>query len=424
MFGRSPQRKSDNTKYYEILKVSKSVGQDELKKAYKIAALKNHPDKGGDPEKFKELTQAYEVLSDPEKREIYDQYGEDALKEGMGGGGAGHNPFDIFEQFFGGGGFGGGGFGGSSSRGRRQRRGEDVVHSLKVSLEDMYNGTSKKLSLSRNVLCTKCKGKGSRSGASGRCYGCQGSGVKMVTRQIGPGMIQQMQLVCPECRGAGEVISDKDRCIQCKGNKVTHEKKVLEVHVEKGMQHGQKIVFQGEADEAPDTVTGDIVFVLQLKEHPKFKRKFDDLYVEHTLSLTEALCGFQFALTHLDGRQLLIKSNPGEVIKPDQYKAINDEGMPNHQRPFMKGRLYIHFDVEFPESGVLSPDQRRSLETILPPKPSSRLSAMELDECEETTLYDVNIEEEMRRKQQQRQQEAYDEDDEEPGTTGVQCAQQ
>jgi len=149
-------------------------------------------------------------------------------------------------------------------------------------------------------------------------------------------MIQQMQHVCPECRGAGEVISDKDKCPQCKGNKVVQEKKVLEVHVEKGMQHGQKIVFQGEADEAPDTVAGDIVFVLQLKEHPKFKRKFDDLYVEHTLSLTEALCGFQFALTHLDGRQLLIKSNPGEVIKPDQHKAINDEGMPQHGRPFMK----------------------------------------------------------------------------------------
>ncbi|ONK73552.1 uncharacterized protein A4U43_C04F32810 [Asparagus officinalis] len=420
MFGRAAPRKSNNTKYYEVLKVSKSAGPDELKKAYKIAALKNHPDKGGDPEKFKELTQAYEVLSDPEKREIYDQYGEDALKEGMGGSGGTHNPFDIFEQFFGGGVFGGGG----SSRVRRQRRGEDVVHSLKVSLEDVYNGTSKKLSLSRNVLCSKCRGKGSKSGASGRCFGCHGSGVKMVTRQIGPGMIQQMQLVCPECKGEGEVISDKDRCPQCKGNKVTQEKKVLEVHVEKGMQHGQKIVFQGEADEAPDTVTGDIVFVLQVKEHPKFKRKLDDLYVDHTLSLTEALCGFQFALTHLDGRQLLIKSDVGEVIKPGQHKAINDEGMPHHQRPFMKGRLYIQFDVEFPESGVLSADQRRSLEKILPPRPSSRLSAMELDECEETTLHDVNIEEEMRRKQQQQQQEAYDEDDDEPGPTGVQCAQQ
>ena len=421
MFGRVP-KKSDNSKYYEVLGVSKSASQDELKKAYRKAAIKNHPDKGGDPEKFKELAQAYEVLSDPEKREIYDQYGEDALKEGMGGGGPSHSPFDLFDTFFGGGAFGGGG----SSRGRRQKRGEDVVHSLKVSLEDLYNGTTKKLSLSRNALCSKCKGKGSKSGASSRCYGCQGSGMKITTRQIGPGMIQQMQHVCPECRGSGEVISDRDRCPQCKGNKVTQEKKVLEVHVEKGMRDGQKITFEGQADEAPDTVTGDIVFGLQLKKHPKFERKYDDLYVEHNLSLTEALCGFQFALTHLDGRQLLIKSNPGEVIKPGQYKAINDEGMPHHQRPFMKGRLFIQFNVDFPESGVFSPEQCRTLETILPMRASKQLADMELDNCEETTLHDVNIEEEMRRKEQQqhRHREAYDEDDDEPSMPRVQCAQQ
>lgn len=418
MFGRTPRR-SNNTKYYEILGVSKSATEDELKKAYRKAAMKNHPDKGGDPEKFKELGQAYEVLSDPEKRDIYDQYGEDALKEGMGGAGAAHNPFDIFESFFGGGTFGAGG----SSRGRRRKQGEDVVHTLKVSLEDLYNGTTKKLSLSRNVLCPKCKGKGSKSGALGKCYGCQGTGMKITTRQIGLGMIQQMQHVCPECRGAGEVISERDKCPQCKANKVTQEKKVLEVHVEKGMQHGQKIAFEGQADEAPDTITGDIVFILQLKEHPKFKRKFDDLYVDHTLSLTEALCGFQFALTHLDGRQLLIKSNPGEIIKPGQYKAINDEGMPHHQRPFMKGRLYIQFNVEFPECGILSPDQCRTLESVLPPRPGKNLSDMELDDCEEVTMHDVNIDDEMRRKRYQQQQEAYDEDDE-PAMPRVQCAQQ
>ncbi|XVF79807.1 hypothetical protein PTKIN_Ptkin15bG0019200 [Pterospermum kingtungense] len=426
MFGRVP-KKSDNTKYYEVLGVSKTAGEDELKKAYRKAAMKNHPDKGGDPEKFKELSQAYEVLSDPEKREIYDQYGEDALKEGMGGAGPSHNPFDIFESLFGGGAFGGGG----SSRGRRQRRGEDVVHNLKVSLEDLYNGSTKKLSLSRNALCSKCKGKGSKSGASSRCYGCQGTGMKITTRQIGLGMIQQMQHVCPECRGSGEKISDRDRCPQCKGNKVTQEKKVLEVHVEKGMQNGQKITFEGQADEAPDTVTGDIIFVLQEKKHPKFERKFDDLYVKHNLSLTEALCGFQFALTHLDGRQLLIKSNPGEVIKPGQYKAINDEGMPQHQRPFIKGRLFIHFNIDFPESGTFSPEQCQTLETVLPMRASKRLADMELDECEETTLHDVNnIEEERRRKGQQHRQhrEAYDEDDddddEESSMPRVQCAQQ
>ncbi|GJS05244.1 DnaJ protein [Tanacetum coccineum] len=393
MFGRAP-KKSDNTKYYEVLGVPQSASADELKKAYRKAAIKNHPDKGGDPEKFKELAQAYEVLSDPEKREIYDQYGEDALKEGMGGGGGGHDPFDIFQSFFGG---GGSPFGGGSSRGRRQRRGEDVVHPLKVSLEDLYNGTSKKLSLSRSVLCSKCKGKGSKSGASMKCAGCQGSGMKVSIRHLGPSMIQQMQHPCNECKGTGETINDKDRCTQCKGEKVVQEKKVLEVHVEKGMQNGQKITFPGEADEAPDTVTGDIVFVLQQKEHPKFKRKGDDIFVEHTLSLTEALY---------------------------QFKAINDEGMPMYQRPFMRGKLYIHFTVEFPES--LSPEQCKALEGVLPPRPSMQMTDMELDECEETTLHDVNIEEEMRRKQQQAQQEAYDEDDDMHGggAQRVQCAQQ
>ncbi|CAI0447544.1 unnamed protein product [Linum tenue] len=417
MFGRAP-KKSDNTRYYEILGVPKTASPEDLKKAYRKAAIKNHPDK------------AYEVLSDPEKREIYDQYGEDALKEGMGGGGGGgHNPFDIFESFFGGGGFGGKTvrnkfWGGGSSRGRRQRRGEDVVHPLKVSLEDLYIGRSKKLSLSRNVICSKCDGKGSKSGASMKCSGCQGSGMKVSIRQLGPGMIQQMQHPCNECKGTGESISDKDRCPQCKGEKVVPEKKVLEVIVEKGMQNNQKITFPGEADEAPDTVTGDIVFVLQQKEHPRFKRKGDDLFVEHTLSLTEALCGFQFVITHLDGRQLLIKSLPGEVVKPDSFKAVNDEGMPLYRKPFLKGKLYIHFTVDFPDS--LTPDQVKSLETVLPAKQPSGLTEMELDECEETTLHDVNIEEEMRRKQQQAQREAYDEDDDEMpgGAQRVQCAQQ
>ncbi|PWZ25056.1 DnaJ [Zea mays] len=288
------------------------------------------------------LAQAYEVLSDPEKREIYDQYGEDGLKEGMGGGGGMHDPFDIFQSFFG----GGSPFGGGNSRGRRQQRGDDVVHPLKVSLEDLYNGTSKKLSLSHNVFYSKCNGKGSKSGASSRCAGCQGSGFKVQIWRLGPRMVQQMQHPCNECRGSGETINDKDRCPQCKGDKVVPEKKVLEVVVEKGMQNGQKITFPGEADEAPDTTTGDIIFVLQQKEHPMFKRKGDDLFYEHTLTLTESLCGFQFVLTHLDNRQLLIKSNPGEVVMPDSFKAISDEGMPMYQRPFMKGKLYIHFSLQ------------------------------------------------------------------------------
>nr|TKR59055.1 hypothetical protein D5086_0000326160 [Populus alba] len=229
---------------------------------------------------------------------------------------------------------------GVAEGGGRDDGGEDVVHSLKVSLEDLYLGTSKKHSLTWNVICSMCNGKGSKSGGSIKCGVCQGSGMKVSIWQLGPSMIQQMQRPCNECKGSGETIRDKDRCPQCRGEKDVPENKVLEVIVEKGMQN--------EADEAQ--VTGDIVFVLQQKEHLEFKRKGDDLFVEHTLSLTEALCGFKFALTHLDGRQLLIKSNPAEVLKP--VKAMG---------------------------------------TILL-RPLSQLTDMELGEREETTLHDVNME--------------------------------
>ncbi|RRT47946.1 hypothetical protein B296_00033451 [Ensete ventricosum] len=452
MFGRAP-KKSDNTKYYEILGVPKNASPEDLKKAYRKAAIKNHPDKGGDPEKFKELAQAYEVLSDPEKREIYDQYGEDALKEGMGGGG-GHNPFDIFESFFGGNPFGGTFSAlnmfapplstndvlpvlhedytkrvmlllGTDRRRKQSGTKAEAGGGCDPSSEGVFGGPLQR-DLEEAIPFPEChlpkvQG-GSKSGASMKCSGCQGSGMKVTIRQLGPGMIQQMQHPCNECKGTGETINDKDRCPQCKGEKVVPEKKVLEVIVEKGMQNGQKITFPGEADEAVCFFTGDIVFVLQQKDHPKFKRKGDDLFYEHALSLTEALCGFRFVLAHLDNRQLLIKSNPGEVVKPDQFKAINDEGMPMYQRPFMRGKLYIHFTVDFPDS--MSPEQCKALEAVLPPKPASRMTDMELDECEETTLHDVNIEEEMRRKQAQAQ-EAYEEDDDmHGGAQRVQCAQQ
>ncbi|XP_062082438.1 dnaJ protein homolog ANJ1-like [Humulus lupulus] len=410
---RSAADNSDNTRFYDVLGVSKNASPDDLKKAYKKAAMKNHPDKGGDPEKFKEVSQAYEILIDPEKRAVYDKYGEDGLKNGMDNNDfMSGDPFDLFNSFFNPNGF----------KRNGKRRGEDIVKSLKVSLEDLYLGTSKKISISRSIICSECNGKGSKSGKSMKCGGCEGRGVKFTTRHLGHNMIQQMQNLCDECKGSGETIGDKDRCSTCKGDKVVQDKKVREVIVEIGMEEGQRIIFSGESDEAPDTEPGDVVFVIEQREHPKFMRKGDDLFYEHTLTLTEALCGFQFVLTHLDGRHLLIKSDPGQVVKHDSYKAINDEGMPIYQKPFMKGKLYVHFSVEFPNS--VSPDQVKALETILPPKPLSQVSEMELDECEETTLHDVNnIEEEMRRRQKF-QSEAYDEDEGEPGGQRLQCAQQ
>ncbi|MCO5560246.1 hypothetical protein L7F22_013857 [Adiantum nelumboides] len=188
---------------------------------------------------------------------------------------------------------------------------------------------------------------------------------------------------------------------------------MLEVHVEKGMQHNQKITILGEADKAHDTVTGDIVCLLQLKERAKFKRKGDDLFVEYTLNLNEAPCGFQFVIVHLDGRKLLIKPAPREVVKPGQFKATSDKGKPMYQRPFIKGKLYIHFFVGFLESSSLSTDQCKALEAILPLKPLSEMTNMELGECDKTILQNVNLEKEMKRKRQHQQSQKVQEDQQE-----------
>ncbi|RWR82206.1 dnaJ protein [Cinnamomum micranthum f. kanehirae] len=395
MDARAPNT-SDNTRYYEILGVSKTASQNDLLSGFMnaVSTKVRFPPQRGDRTKFNEIAHAHEVLRDPEKRTIYDQYGEDAVKEGMDRGyEINHHMLRMYllllQSFNRENDFGVNWPGRGSSRAQRQRRGEDVIQPLEVSLEELYNGTLKKLSFCINVICSKCKRKGSKSSAPMACAGCQGSGMKVSMCYLG----QQKQEICNECKGTGETVSDRDWCLHCKGEKVVREKKVFEVVVEKGMQNGQKITLPGEADEAPETVAGDIVFVLQQKEHAKFKRNGDDLFVEHTVSLTEALCGFQFVLTHLDNRQLLIKSNPGEVLMPDQFMAINNEGMPMYQRPFMKGKLYIHFTVDFPRSLTL--DQCKALETVLPPRTSvqlqDQLKDMMLGDCEETTLYRANV---------------------------------
>lgn len=135
-------------------------------------------------------------------------------------------------------------------RQQRERKSEDVAHPLNVRLEDLYKGAVKKLQLTKNVICSTCTGKGStKENAVKSCSGCRGQGIRIVMRQLGPGMVQQMQVKCPDCDGQGEIIKDSDRCPKCKGEKTVQEKKVLEVQIEKGMQHGQKIPFRGEADQ-------------------------------------------------------------------------------------------------------------------------------------------------------------------------------
>ncbi|XP_035679341.1 dnaJ homolog subfamily A member 2-like [Branchiostoma floridae] len=408
-----------DTRLYDLLGVPANASDSQIKKAYHKLAKEYHPDKNPEHgEKFKEISFAYEVLSNAEKRETYDRYGLDGLKEGAGGAGGAE---DLFSHIFGGGLFGMGGFGGmGGGRRRGPRRGEDMIHPLRVSLEDLYNGKTSKLQLSKNIICSRCRGQGGRPGAVQPCRVCQGRGVKVTIRQLGPGMVQQMQSVCSDCNGEGEMINARDRCTACQGKKVVKESKILEVHIDKGMKNGQRITFRGEGDQQPGVEAGDIILVLQEKDHDRFRRDGPDLFLTHTVGLTEALCGFTLNVKHLDGRNLAIKYPPGSVIEPGCIRGVVGEGMPIYRNPFEKGNLYIKFDIKFPENNFVDEAKMKTLEGLLPPRPTMPHPAGDVEEV------DLMEYESTRGAPGANSREAYDSSDDEDGPRGanVQCAHQ
>lgn len=391
------------TKFYDALGVEPTASDDEIKRAYRKLALKYHPDKNKDPgaqEKFKEVSVAYECLSDPEKRRMYDQFGEQAA--GMEGG---VDPSDIFASFFGGGG-----------RARGEPKPKDIVHELPVALEAFYCGKTIKLAITRDRLCTKCSGSGSKvPNANTTCKDCNGRGVRMVTRQLGPGFIQQMQVACPACHGKGTTLKEEDKCEGCKGQQTLKEKKIFEVVVEKGMHRGDSVTFRGEGDQIPGVkLSGDIIIIFDQKPHPLFTRKGDHLFMEHTISLAEALTGFSMNLVHLDGRKLTLKSKEGNVIDPVNLYSVHREGMPvPNTGGIERGDLVVKFRVIFPKS--IEPSAVQELRTILgyPQQPAPDADA-EDHFLEQSTL---DLEKESKRN-------AYDDDDERPRGATANCATQ
>ncbi|KAG7796328.1 hypothetical protein KL929_003519 [Ogataea haglerorum] len=407
------QEESDmvkDTKLYDILGVSPDATDAQLKKAYRLGALKHHPDKNPSPEaaeKFKEISAAYEILSDPEKRDLYDQYGEEGLS---GGGAGGMNGADIFSQFF-------GGFGGFGQRGPTgPQRGKDIRHTISCTLEELYKGKTTKLALNKTVLCSTCKGKGGKDVK--KCSSCDGTGMKFVTRQMGP-MIQRFQTTCDVCQGEGDIISPKDRCQTCKGKKVSNERKILEVHIDPGMQAGQRVVFSGEGDQLPDIIPGDVIFVIDEKKHDTFRRQGHDLFYDAKIDLLTALAGGAFAIKHLSGEYLKVDIIPGEVISPGSVKVIEEKGMPI-PRHGGYGNLFVNFEVIFPPKGFATEEQLEALAKILPPRPALNIpkNAVVDDSCVLTDVDPI--------KHGQRRNRSYDEDndEEEEGQPGVQCAQQ
>jgi len=408
------------TKLYDILGVNSASTEQELKKAYRKLAIKFHPDKnpGNDEaaEKFKEISYAYEVLSDSKKREIYDQGGEQALKEG-GGGGGNSSAFDIFDMFF------GGGMGGMGGRGGHHHpaKGKDTVHQLNIPLEDFYNGRTKKLKLNKKVICTGCDGRGGKAGSVSTCTTCRGRGVQIKMHRIGPGMVQQVQQRCDDCHGEGERCPPKDRCSSCRGRKTMSTSKVMEVHIDKGVPEGHKVYFRGEGDQEPGLETGDVVIVLAEKDHEVFSRKNQHLIMNMKISITEALTGFKRVVKTLDDREIVITSPAGRVIKEGDVKTVPNEGMPIVRFPSQNGQLIIQFKVEFPADNFISGSQLKSLEALLPPKDEIIVT----DDMEEATLeaYDPAS----HRSGPYHQRGGYEEDDEDEHhghPRGMQCQNQ
>ena len=367
--------------FYNILGVSENANEKEIKKAYRKLAVKWHPDKNPDnkevaEEKFKKISNAYAILSDEEKRKIYDKYGEKGLEQMGGGGGA--SPFDIFERFFGGGGGGhGGGFpfmgfqGGFHNRFRKGTlKSPDVKREFIISLEKMYLGKTLKLKINRRVICLDCMGKGTTNpSAIKQCPNCGGKGQRIEMRMIGPGFMQQSSTPCHACNQTGKVITSGYECSSCEGSKYKKTIEVIQVHIPKGARNGENVVINGKSDEVIGASnTGDIILVLKEKPHPVFKRQGPHLFIKQKVLLSEALAGYKGVITHLDEREFLI--NIDEVIKPGLVKVIRNEGMPNIKSPGTKGNLYIQFIVIFPRK--LTKEQKKYCSMLLSPNKNKK----------------------------------------------------
>jgi DnaJ family protein A protein 2 len=327
------------TKFYDLLGLAPTASSDEIRRAYKKLALKYHPDKNKEAdaqEKFKSISVAYEVLSDDDKRKRYDQFGEKGVDQEAG------DPSDIFASMFGGG-----------RRPRGEPKPKDIMHELPLSLENFYTGRTAKLAITRDRLCSGCDGRGSnKPGVDARCGSCGGRGVQLVTRQLGPGFIQQMQVPCQTCNGKGSNLKPEDRCTKCNGEQLLKDKKVFEVVVERGAKRGDHVAFTGEGDQVPGVrLSGDIIIVFDQKPHPVFTRKGNHLIMERTISLAEALTGFNIVVDHLDGRQLNISPPAGSVLDPDRMYEVHREGMPVPKTGGVeRGNLFIKFKVQYPSS--------------------------------------------------------------------------
>lgn len=339
----------DKRDYYEVLGVSKSASADEIKKAYRKLAMQWHPDKNqGDKaaeEKFKELGEAYDILSNPDKRAAYDRYGHQAFSGPGGGGGGGggfHDPMDLFREVFGGA-FGGGGFedmfGGGGRRKSGKQRGSDLRYDLELTLEEAAKGVEKELVIERYVACEKCNSSGSKSGSgTKKCHTCGGRGV--VTRSAGI-FVQQSE--CPTCHGTGELISDP--CDACRGEGRVQKDTNIKLRIPAGVDSGTRLRSTGNGDAGlRGGPSGDLYVFLVIKRHDFFEREGDDLFCEVPISFATAALGGESKVPTLDG-QASIKIPAG--TQGGTVFRLKDKGMASLNST-RKGDLHVTVQVEVP----------------------------------------------------------------------------
>ncbi len=352
--------------YYEILEVSKNASAEEIKKAYRKKAIKYHPDKNPDnaeaEEKFKEAAEAYEVLSDENKRSRYDQFGHAGLGGAAGGGyGGGMSMDDIFSQFgdiFGGhfGSFGGfGGFGGGGRR--RANRGSDLRVKVKLNLKDVLNGVEKKIKVKKNVSCSHCSGNGSENGtALSTCNTCNGSG--MVTR-VSNTILGQMQTTatCPTCNGEGKTITTK--CTHCSGEGIVNEEEIINILIPAGVEEGMQLSMQGKGNAARrGGINGDLLILVEEEEDPNLIRDNNDVIYNLFISFPTAALGGSVEVPTIEG-VAKVKIEPG--TQPGKVLRLRNKGLPSING-FGTGDELINVNVYVPEK--LSASEKKKIEEL------------------------------------------------------------
>ena len=363
--------------YYDILGVDKSASQEEIKKKWKALQLKYHPDKLPEEKKawgetmIKEVNEAYAVISNPEKRQMYDQFGKEGLQDhGMPGGfGGGFDPSELFGNIF-------------NGKQQRQQQVPIIKVSVKLSMEDIFKGKSVEQHIERYSLCQPCNYTGFIDKTKHTCKTCNGVGMVMQTVQIGPGMYQQIHRPCTGCKGTKIDKTSEHLCKKCDGVGASLEKYTLKFNIEPGVTNEDVVQINNEGHELPEFHNkmgrGSVIVEIEEIEHERFKRGViikgkrnpADISMELPISFVESVCGFSKTFKHLDDRELNVKPPPFIVQNGDLY-CIKEEGLPikankkkgNHVGSGGKGDLYIKFIVEKQQS--LSDDKKMKIYELL-----------------------------------------------------------